>query len=713
MIETIMAHPTVQALGWALLHFIWQGAVVATLSAGIMTLLRHRSANSRYLTAVAAMLLMLALPVVTFFLLSAPSQKPSAEITPLISDENIMLPAPSVSEIASGQQMTSMPALSRPWLEMMYGRIEPVLPSLITIWLLGVLLLSLRLLGGWINAQYIKRRRSRPVDSEWQERLKYLTRKLGISRTVSMVESFLVQVPTVIGWLRPVILLPASALTGLTAEQLEAILAHELAHIRRHDYLINLLQTVIETLLFYHPAVWWVSHRMRVERENSCDDVAVALCGDVLTYARALTELEQLRSNGPQLAVAATGGVLLNRIRRLAGIPSSHSNRFPGLFAGLIVISALVTVATGAHMTIVATEAITPDPATLSQSESSRATREKVEQKIAAAINQKLSSEKTDAQSEEIRTKAELAAANAVKVGMTEAEIATAVETAVQAVLADEKDSDSDENDVENDNETDQEPSPEKQDQKNRIVEAFIGALKDEDANVRAQAASALGSSRDKRAVDPLIAVLNDQSPHVRMQAASSLGDIKDSRAVAPLIAALKDEDANVRMQAASSLGDIRDKSAVEGLMAALKDENANVRMQAASALGDLRDARAADALVLALKDASPNVRLQAASALGDLRDSRAVDGLLIALKDENANVRMQAASALGDLRDARAVEPLITALKDQNPNVRMQAASALGDLRDGRAVDALIAALKDENANVRRQAASALSDIK
>ena len=122
-----------------------------------------------------------------------------------------------------------------------------------------------------------------------------LTRRLHIGRAVRLLESTLVDVPTVIGWLKPVVLLPASALAGLSPHQLEAILAHELAHIRRHDYLVNLLQTLVETLLFYHPAVWWLSRRIRAERENCCDDLAVSLCGDPVAYAAALAELEGLR----------------------------------------------------------------------------------------------------------------------------------------------------------------------------------------------------------------------------------------------------------------------------------------------------------------------------------------------------------------------------------------------------------------------------------
>jgi beta-lactamase regulating signal transducer with metallopeptidase domain len=172
-----------------------------------------------------------------------------------------------------------------------------------------------------------------------------------VSRPVRLCQSLLVEVPTVIGWLRPVILVPVRALTGLAPQQLEALLAHELAHIRRHDYLVNLLQTIVETLLFYHPAVWWVSHQVRVERENCCDDMAVAACGDVLVYARALAELEQLRTGGgdtPALAVAASGGSLMERVGRLVKLPPPRTHRSSSWLAGLSTIVAILCVWAGA-----------------------------------------------------------------------------------------------------------------------------------------------------------------------------------------------------------------------------------------------------------------------------------------------------------------------------------------------------------------------------
>jgi len=167
----------------------------------------------------------------------------------------------------------------------------------------------------------------------------------------------LVEVPTVIGWLRPVILLPASALTGLSAEQLEALLAHELAHIRRYDYLVNLLQTTIETLFFYHPAVWWVSTQVRQEREHCCDDLAVAACGDVLTYARALTALEQLRGSEPQLAVAASGGSLLVRIQRLLRGRAPALYGFESGLAGFIALATILILLVGAQTAILSLNA--------------------------------------------------------------------------------------------------------------------------------------------------------------------------------------------------------------------------------------------------------------------------------------------------------------------------------------------------------------------
>src|SRR5580693_5112634 len=142
--------------------------------------------------------------------------------------------------------------------------------------------------------------------------------------------SALVQAPVVVGWLKPVVLVPVGALAGLPPEQIEALLAHELAHIRRHDYLVNILQSIAEALLFYHPAVWWISNHIRNERELCCDDVAVAISGDAFIYARALVDLEQYRPAHLNPALAANGGSLRERIGRLLGQPTRFSSPRPG-----------------------------------------------------------------------------------------------------------------------------------------------------------------------------------------------------------------------------------------------------------------------------------------------------------------------------------------------------------------------------------------------
>lgn len=143
--------------------------------------------------------------------------------------------------------------------------------------------------------------------------------------------------PSVVGWLRPVILLPMSAVTGLAPDQLGAVLAHELAHIRRHDYLVNLLQMAAEALLFYHPAVWWVSGRIRVEREFCCDDLAVSVCQNAVTYARALSTLEKLRPAIPAIAMGSTGGPLLARIQRILGRQSAECG--PSRLSAVLAVS--------------------------------------------------------------------------------------------------------------------------------------------------------------------------------------------------------------------------------------------------------------------------------------------------------------------------------------------------------------------------------------
>jgi hypothetical protein len=207
-----------------------------------------------------------------------------------------------------------------------------------------VAILGVHALGGWAWAQRLRRFQAWPAAASLQRTARSLQERLGVRRAVRILATAAAEVPATLGWLRPVVLLPVSAFTALTAEQIELLIAHELAHVRRHDYLVNLVQTAIETVLFYHPAVWWVSARIRHEREHCCDDLAVAACGNIALYVKALATLEGLRHRRSDLVIAADGGSLLLRIQRLV----SHERRqreAPPAWLGALVPAALVLAA--------------------------------------------------------------------------------------------------------------------------------------------------------------------------------------------------------------------------------------------------------------------------------------------------------------------------------------------------------------------------------
>lgn len=279
----------IDGLGWSLLHFVWQGAALGALAAGVLIAMRRSSSHARYLVAVAALALMGVAPVMTtvwhighnttapmathaegspqaesinamsaFDATAALDQSPAISALP-VDAVDVASAEPDTNGFLSETAATPLePAAETTLLNAARALCESHLTWIVNAWLAGVLLLSLRMFVGWCRVQKLKHRGQQLADDTLQAVLLRLIERLKVSRPVRLVESALVEVPTVIGWLKPVILLPATALTGLSAEQIEALLAHELAHIRRNDYLINLLQTVIETLLFYHPAVWWL-----------------------------------------------------------------------------------------------------------------------------------------------------------------------------------------------------------------------------------------------------------------------------------------------------------------------------------------------------------------------------------------------------------------------------------------------------------------------
>ena len=299
--------PLVHALGWTLLHLCWQGAGVAVGLWCVLKVLDGRSSRARYAASCLALGLMIALPLATFAHLASVEYRLRAALDgPVAIDPGMTL------LVGAGE-------LTAPWPMRIAVALDHALPWVLVAWFAGVIFFVGRLNVGLMVARSMRSVATTAAPTELQQAFDALRRRLGVERVVRLMHSALVEAPTVIGWLRPVVLVPASCLTGLSTMQIEAVLAHELAHIRRHDYLVSVLQSVIETLLFYHPAVWWVSKQIRRERECCCDELAVAVGGDRLAYARALSLLEERRSFNPEFVLGANGGVLTMRIKRLLG----------------------------------------------------------------------------------------------------------------------------------------------------------------------------------------------------------------------------------------------------------------------------------------------------------------------------------------------------------------------------------------------------------
>ncbi|MDX1380463.1 MAG: M56 family metallopeptidase, partial [Xanthomonadales bacterium] len=297
-----IANAVIQALGWTLIHFLWQGVILTGIYWAVCTLARPDRAVLRYWTGMVCLLLALLVPVLTFAIYYTAAPAP---------DAGVAVVAGGASHVALGAPPSAWAGLS--------AAIEPALPLVVLRWGAGVLVLSTRTAVGWMGTRRLVRHGVLPVSEQLQAVTAALAERLGVRRAVSVLRSTRVRVPTVIGWLKPVILLPAGVLARLPSEQLEMIIAHELGHVRRNDYLFNFLQLRVETLLFYHPAIRWMSRSIREQREQCCDDLVVSRCGRPVLYARALAALEELREPVPIGAMAATTGDLLMRVRRIVG----------------------------------------------------------------------------------------------------------------------------------------------------------------------------------------------------------------------------------------------------------------------------------------------------------------------------------------------------------------------------------------------------------
>ena len=358
--------PVSQRLTWTLLHFLWQGIGIALVLEALVRVLRVRRAATRYLLCVAAMLAMVACPPITFHVLSAPTRDAAL---PEVNGSQAARARTPMSEARPYPALTEMgprfvdgnvtassdqPSATRWTLE---ECIRAAQPSLLLLWVFGVLLLSLRSVLGLAGMSCLGRGRT-PLSEGLVSLAAVLAKRLGLKRTIGLFGSERIREAVAMGFLRPIVLLPASWLTEMPPDVIEAVIAHELAHIRRLDLWVNLFQRLAEILLFYHPAVWWLSRRIRLEREMCCDELAVAATGHRIAYANALQQAacRRLQAKKPAsawaTAMGGSGMTTLDRVRYVLGLSVAHEPMrwWPaGLVAMLVPLFLWFGLASGPH----------------------------------------------------------------------------------------------------------------------------------------------------------------------------------------------------------------------------------------------------------------------------------------------------------------------------------------------------------------------------
>ncbi len=324
-----MPDALLRALGWALTHSLWQAAVTAL--ALLILLPPLQTARQRYWAAYGALMAVLAAAVGTFIWMYEPVSAAGAGVQ-VNNPENIFF-------FGSNQYLsTSLVESFSHWLELNHTLV-------VAIWLIGFVFFLLRLGMGLWQAHRLRTRGVNTLEAIWQEKIRTLSEQIGVSRSVQLFESAWVHAPLTMGWLKPAILLPIGFVNHLSFAEVEAVLAHELAHIARRDWIFNLLQAFVESIFYYHPAVWWISQVVRRERENACDDVALAATGNPLAFARALVQVQEMAAPVPALALALSGKrrrPLLERVRRILNQAPQQQHQVMEKITATVILLALL-----------------------------------------------------------------------------------------------------------------------------------------------------------------------------------------------------------------------------------------------------------------------------------------------------------------------------------------------------------------------------------
>ena len=341
-ITTFFSDTVLYALGWTVIHSLWQGTLLAVLLSVFMMALEKQSARLRYEIACGAMFTMLMMALATFIIYL--DQDPNMmEITVALIGESANSSVTIINQESNFLQSN---------FQTVVAFFDEQLPLIVNVWLIGFLFFLFRMTGGFIHLRQLRHQDNFPVDKSLQNKLDQLIRRSPLKRSVKVMESALVKVPILLGHLKPLILIPVGTINLLTEEEVEAILAHELAHIIRRDFSMNIFFTLIEILFYYHPGVWLMAATIRSEREHCCDDLALYLCKNPLAYARALYKLEAAhkaaRLPGLALSFSSQKNQLLNRVRRILNQPQNKSNIMEKLMATTFLLLTVTILSVGA-----------------------------------------------------------------------------------------------------------------------------------------------------------------------------------------------------------------------------------------------------------------------------------------------------------------------------------------------------------------------------
>ncbi len=340
-------NPLYYTISWTVVHSIWQILLFTLIGGVLQTTLHAKKATFRYNFLLSMVGLILVSSLVTFIFYYNHSYtvvaNQSTHLTGTLSTVAKIQPAYTIHNAADASFLS---------IDNFNQFVESNIYTIVILWLVGLVMALLRLIGNISYVYYLRNKLNFPVEQYWEATLSAIADKLNVKRNIAILESALVRAPVVIGHLKPIILFPIGAINRLSTDEVESIIAHELAHIKRNDYLVNILINITESIFYFHPAMWWLSSQIKAEREHCCDDLAIATLGNPFKYAKSLVAVQEMAYYSPQLAMAFASkerkSQLAIRINRLISKPSRVLNINEKGIASLFVLSMIVTFAIAA-----------------------------------------------------------------------------------------------------------------------------------------------------------------------------------------------------------------------------------------------------------------------------------------------------------------------------------------------------------------------------